>query len=202
MVFLMRDFELTFEVPTLAESLEDAIADDLDAVIASHAGVATVTALVPATDCLQAARTAIDTLRRIGAPPVRLMDDLVTRGQIADRAGVTRQAVGMWIRGERRSNNPFPDPFVLAGGGLWLWGEVAQVLTARGDLEAEGVAYPTRRESQVIGGMLAADQAVRGSWSADLLLGATTFAVTAGIRPGSRAVSAPDSARTDFALSA
>lgn len=198
----MRDFELTFEVPALAEAAEDAIAEDLDAVIATHAGVTTVTALVQAPDCLQAARTAIGALRRHGASPARLVDDLVTRGQIADRAGVTRQAVGMWVRGERHADNPFPAPFVLTGGGLWLWGEVAQVLTARGDLEDEAVAYPTRRESQLIGGMLAADQVLRGSWSAGLSLGETKFAVTAGIRPEALAVAAPDSVRTDFALSA
>jgi hypothetical protein len=196
----MRDFELTFEVPTLTEATEDAIAEDLDVVIATHMGVTTVTALVPASDCLEAARSAMETLRRHGAAPIRLVDDLVTRGQIADRAGVTRQAVGMWIRGQRHSDSPFPAPFVLTGGGLWLWGEVAQTLTSRGDLADERVAYPTRRESQLIGAMLAADPARHGSWSAAVSVGATSFAVTTGTRTEGVPVSAPDSVSTDFAL--
>lgn len=196
----MDAFELTFEVPEMSEPVEDAVADSLDAVIATHHGVVTVTVLVTAPDCVTAARSAIDTLRHLGAPPRRLVEDLVTRSQIAERADVTRQAVGQWIRGERHSGVAFPRPFVLAGGGLWLWGEVLDALAAR-DIELdEGISYPTRRENQLIGGMLAAD-GHPPSWSTDVQT-ARRFAVTPGTAPGTRLVPAPESVRNDFCLSA
>lgn len=198
----MRDFELTFEVPTLTEAVEDAIAEALDAVIATHAYVTTVTVVVAASDCVEAAQEAIATLRQLGAPPARLVDDLVTRGQIAERAGVTRQAVGLWIRGERRTDLPFPKPFVLTGGGLWLWGEVAEVLTARGDIEAEGVEYPTRREAQMIGGLLAGSEELLVRWFAQVRMGATAFGVTPGAGSVVRPTPAPTSVQADFAPAA
>lgn len=203
----MRQFELTFEVPEMAEEIEDAVAEDLDAVIAVHSGVTTVTVLFSAADCITAARTAIDALTRLGAAPIRLVDDLVTRGQIAERAGVTRQAVGLWVRGERHSEDAFPAPFVPTGGGLWLWGEVVDALAARGIVLDEGVEYPTRRDAQIVGGMLAAHEATStGSFAASIWLAAAPanahFAVTAGRAHDVRPVAAPDSFRTNFALGA
>lgn len=196
----MDEFELTFEVPEMSGAVEDAVADSLDAVIARHHGVVTVTVLVTAPTCLAAARTAIEVLRRLGAPPRRLVDDLVTRGQIAERAGVTRQAVGQWIRGERHSGRTFPRPFVLTGGGLWLWGEVRDALVARGVELDEGISYPSRRESQLVAGMLAADGSAP-SWSTGIQT-ARRFSVTPGTAPGTLLVPAPESVRNDFCLSA
>lgn len=184
----------------MSETVEDAVADSLDAVIATHHGVVTVTVLITAPYCLAAARSAIDTLRRLGTPPRRLVDDLVTRSQIAERAGVTRQAVGQWIRGERHSGSAFPRPFVLAGGGLWLWGEVLDALAARGIELDEGISYPTRRESQLIAGMLAADGSA--PWWSTGLQTARRFSVTPGTAPGTLLVPAPESVRSDFSLSA
>ncbi len=203
----MRQFELTFEVPEMAEEIEDAVAEDLDAVIATHWGVTAVTVLFSAADCITAAGTAIEALTRLGAAPRRLVDDLVTRGQIAERAGVTRQAVGLWIRGERHSQDSFPAPFVLTGGGLWLWGEVVVALAARGFVLDEGVEYPTRRDAQLIGGMLAARQEPwSGSVAHSTWLAATPanvhFAVTPGTVHDMRPVAAPETFSTDFALGA
>lgn len=72
----------------------------------------------------------------------RVYSDLVTRAQIAERAGVTRQAVGLWIRGERHTDPAFPEPHVLGGGGLWLWRDVDQWLAEVG-LPHDEVSYPT-----------------------------------------------------------
>ncbi len=47
-------------------------------------------------------------------------------------------------------------PYILADGGLWLWGEVATALADRGE-EVEEIGYPDRRDIQVIGGVLAAN---------------------------------------------
>ena len=108
--------------------------------------------------CLAAASAAIERLRDLGAEPIRLIDDLVGRREIARRAGVTPQAVGLWIRGERHASSPFPPPFVDAGGGLWLWGEVVPALAARGVTVDGDVQYPSRLDSQRIGGILSARQ--------------------------------------------
>jgi len=149
-------YELSFEVSDLSERVEDAIADHFDALVSAHSGVTKVTVSAEGTTCLEAAIGVIDALRSLGAVPLRLMDDLVSRGEIARRAGVTPQAVGLWIRGERHVSSPFPKPFVLAGGGLWLWGEVVSALAQRNVSIDDDVRYPTRRDAMVIGGEVAA----------------------------------------------
>lgn len=193
----MRVFELTFEVPAIEEDVEDNVADELDAVIATHFDVTTATCFVEARDCLTAAHHAIETLRRLGAPAARLVDDLVTRGQIAERAGVTRQAVGQWIRGERHIAVDFPKPFVLAGGGLWLWGEVVDALAARGIKLDNDVAYPSRSDTQAIGGLLAScDAGKTAGWRTINTPG--VFAVTRGTARPPILVPAVTPARSDF----
>ncbi|HEY8717981.1 helix-turn-helix domain-containing protein [Pengzhenrongella sp.] len=149
-------FELIFEFPALSEDLEDAIAGCFDALIATHSEVTTVTLSAEGDTCLLAASSAIDGLRTLGANPLRLVDDLVSRGEIARRAGVTPQAVGLWIRGERHAGTAFPRRFVTAGGGLWLWAEVVPALAERGVAIDDGVQYPTRRDAQLIGAEIAA----------------------------------------------
>ncbi len=148
-------FELQFELEPIPEDVEDAIAGAFDCLIASHSGVTTVTLSAQGPTCVAAALDAADALRRLGAHPVRLVDDVVSRGEIARRAGVTPQAVGQWIRGERHAGSPFPPPYVLAGGGLWLWGEVVAALAQRGVVVDAGVRYPSRLDSQLIGGAMA-----------------------------------------------
>lgn len=61
-------------------------------------------------------------LRAIGVA----CDEMVTLAQIADRAGVTREAVRLWATGQRR-NGGFPAPVVMtpAGEKLWDWQRVA-----------------------------------------------------------------------------
>lgn len=199
--WLMPLFEFAFEVPAIDESVEDAIAETLDAVIAWHSGVTTVSVVQAGVDCVAAAREVVEQLRAVGAPPRRLVDDLVTRAQIAERAGVTRQAVSAWTRGERGGEAAFPAPYVLVGGGLWLWGEVSSVLASRGVLEDEGVVYPSRQDAQVIGGVLAADSAPSGAW---LLMGSAGwhFSVTDGAEVAQKPVGVPPLKRTDFAQAA
>lgn len=152
-------YEICFEVRPMTEDVEDAVARAFDCLIATHSGVTTVTLSAPGPDCVAAATTAIEGLRAAGAQPVRLVDDLVGRSEIARRASITPQAVGLWIRGERHATPRFPAPFILAGGGLWLWGEVVDALAVRDKVIQDGVRYPSRHNSQVIGGMLASDAA-------------------------------------------
>lgn len=194
-------FEFAFEVPAVDETVEDAIAEVLDAVIAWHSGVTTVNVVHPGVECVAAAREVVEQLRAVGAPPRRLLDDLVARAQIAERAGVTRQAVSAWTRGERGGEAAWPAPYVLAGGGLWLWGEVAAVLVSRGVLEDEGVVYASRQDAQVIGGMLASDRVVSETW---LSMGSAGwhFSVASGAQVAQTPVGAPRLTRTDFAKAA
>ncbi len=151
----MNSYELSFELPTLSEKTEDLVAAQFDSVIAVHVGITTVTLTADGDDCVSAAIAAINTLRKLGAEPIRLVDDVVSRSEIARRMGVTPQSVGQWIRGERHSESPFPPPYVLIDGGLWLWAEVVTALASRGE-EVEALGYPNRRDIQVIGGVLAA----------------------------------------------
>lgn len=150
-----NSYELSFELPALDEETEDLVADQFDSVIAVHAGVTTITLTAEGEDCVSAAIDAVTTLRNVGAEPIRLVDDVVSRSEIARRMGVTPQSVGQWIRGERHAETPFPSPYILTEGGLWLWCEVVTALAARGD-NVEEMNFPSRRDIQLIGGILAA----------------------------------------------
>ena len=149
-----NSYELSFELPALNEEAEDLVAGQFDSVIAVHAGVTTVTLTADGDDCVSAAIAAINTLRTLGAEPTRLVDDVISRSEIARRMNVTPQSVGQWIRGERHAESPFPSPYILTEGGLWLWGEIVLALVNRG-VEVEEMAYPSRRDIQLIGGVLA-----------------------------------------------
>jgi hypothetical protein len=153
-----RPYEMRFEVRAIPEDIEDAVAEAFDCLISSHSGVTSVTLSAQGDTCLAAALSVIETLRDLGAAPTRLIDDLVGRREIARRAGVTPQAVGLWIRGERHTSSHFPPPFIDVGGGLWLWGEVVPALAERGLRVDVDVQFPTRLDSQRIGGILAAMQ--------------------------------------------
>lgn len=154
----MPAYEMTFELPSLSDDVEDRVVETLDATVAEHLGVLTATVLVEAVDCATAARATIDALTAAGAPPVRLVDDLVSRSQIAERAAVSRQAVANWTAGARHVDSPFPSPFVLTGGGLWLWGEVRNYLRRIGSPIDDPAEYPTRAEAQHIAGMIASSR--------------------------------------------
>jgi hypothetical protein len=153
-----RLFELRLEISPIPEDVEDAIVDSFDGLIATHSGATTLTLSAGGDTCVGAVESAIEKLRDLGVIPIRLIDDLVGRREIARRAGVTPQAVGLWIRGERHATSLFPPPFVDAAGGLWLWGEVVTALADRGVLVDGDVQYPSRLDSQRIGGILAARQ--------------------------------------------
>lgn len=89
-----------------------------------------------------AVRTAIRDVRNagIGARVVRVVpDDLVNAITIAERAGKTRQAVRLWILGERGKG--FPAPKAKVGESpVWSWVRVAEWLHGREEIEAAVVA--------------------------------------------------------------
>ncbi len=142
----MTSFELMFEVESPNDDLVDRLYDSEDAIISSHSGLTLVTMTFEGVSAMSAAKCAVIRLEELGFVVARLYEDLVTRTEIAERASVTPQAVGSWIRGERQAtqHGEFPKPFSIAGGsrGLWLWREVNEWLKGLG--KDDGVEYPSR----------------------------------------------------------
>lgn len=152
----MPTYELSFEIEPASDAVEERLVSELDAIVAVHSGVTTVTLEFGGDDYVIAARAAANALREVGAEVVRVVADLVTRRDIATRLGVTPQAVGLWVRGERHGDGVFPAPYVTGSVVLWLWGEVAEYCRALGVCVDDGVSFPTRRELHRVAGELAA----------------------------------------------
>ncbi|CAH0302468.1 YfeC-like transcriptional regulator [Rhodococcoides fascians] len=148
-----REYEISFVVDPIEDPFDDRIDAVMDrlpgAVIASHGDLSIATTLVQAEDAVEAGLKAARELDACGLPVHRTSLDLVTRQDIADRVGVSRQAVGNWARGDRHESDPFPGRHSSVAGGVWLWADVASWLTSRG-LLSENVAYPSSTEHAVI----------------------------------------------------
>lgn len=142
----MADFELIFAVDELPEDTVWSIYEEHDALVASHGALTLLTVTSQGMTALSAAKVAVLSLERF--PEVRVKrcyEDLVSRIDIAERASATPQAVGQWIRGERHRNYPFPEPFNLVSGGVWLWGEVNQWLR-RAKKTADEIQFPCKED--------------------------------------------------------
>lgn len=137
----MASHELMLLVDALAEDQEDALIDGYDAVVNSHAAGTIVALAADGPSAQVAARNVIVAMQDLGVRVNRLVEDLVTRSMIAERAHVTPQAVGQWIRGERQGRD-FPRPYTVAGGGLWLWSEVNRWLRTLDDDLGDGLCHP------------------------------------------------------------
>ncbi|MCA9644174.1 MAG: hypothetical protein KC492_25950, partial [Myxococcales bacterium] len=85
--------------------------------------------------------SAIRDVRRanIGSRVLRVVpDDLANANTIAERSGKTRQAVALWVRGER--GDGFPPPKTKVGASpVWSWLTVAQWLAARSEVTTKTV---------------------------------------------------------------
>lgn len=64
-------------------------------------------------------------------------DHLVSLSEIAERAGLSRQGVSLYAKGERKSGFPTPAVKVMSTTPLWDWCEVAQWLHREGLLPLE-----------------------------------------------------------------
>ncbi len=151
----MPEFELIFEVDPLSETHEASLVNELDVFVGGHGPSALVTITFSGETATQAALAAASRLRDDGVAIRRLVEDLVTRSTIAERSGKTPQAVGLWARGERHSSDPFPAPYFLAGGGLWLWGEVNGWLARQG-YARDPLSHPARADYARVNGALQA----------------------------------------------
>lgn len=62
-------------------------------------------------------------------------DFLVSAAEIAARSNITKQAVGMFIKGERRDGFPAPTARVNSASPLWDWVEVSGWMVDQGKLD-------------------------------------------------------------------
>lgn len=155
----MVEYEVTFVVGLLTEEQEQWIGAELDGFVGGHGETTLATVSRCADNGTAAARELLGLLLDQGVHAIRVYDDLVTRGQIAARAGVTPQAVGLWVRRERHSRHAFPQPHVLAGGGLWRWAEVNEWLKAKG-FTGDEVSYLSFHEVSEVNAALTAQPAI------------------------------------------
>jgi len=146
-------YEFTFEVPILSQELEDQLVEELDAFPFQSHDVQFVTIETEAESCLKAALTAIRALCDRGIEPIRLVEDLVNQAEIGRRIGLSSQAVGLWVRGERRKGVEFPAPYVTGPVPLWLWRDIQDVLPLL-DIELDDTLTPSRTDIQRIAGSL------------------------------------------------
>ncbi len=145
----MRTFEFVLEVAPLADDVEDAIyGGELDALVASHGDSTWVIAEAEGDDAVLAGARLLVWLRELGARVLAVQDDLVTRREIAERASVTSQAVGMWVRGERQAD--FPRAHNRVAGGIWLWSDVQTWLVDHGVITSDGLERPAPRDVVVL----------------------------------------------------
>lgn len=136
----------TYIDATVEESLDGL---GLDAIVATHSQLTVVSFVCEGSTGIGAVKSAAQTLARIGIQCLRTYPDLVSRQAIADRTGLSRQAIGNWIRGDRKADDPFPPPVNLVGGGAWLWGEVDEWLKRQG-YEADPVRHLSLKEHAVL----------------------------------------------------
>lgn len=139
------NFSLLISPPTVAEEMA---ADRLyaggcdDALFSVSGGVYEIEFDREAPSLDKAVRSAIRDVNsaKIGARVVRVVpDDLVNANVIAERSGKTRQAVSLWIRGERGTG--FPPPKAKVGESpVWSWKSVAEWLRGRGEVDVSVVA--------------------------------------------------------------
>lgn len=140
---LYRRYEYSFLVALLSPPRERSLAATLEFRTELRNGLFILTTTAPAMSASTAGRDLADLLAEVGVKVTRTHPDFVARQDIADRAGVTRQAVGQWVRGGRQRRTPFPDPINAVANGIWLWGDVHAWLRHHDYGSETGRHYPT-----------------------------------------------------------
>lgn len=111
-----------------------------DATISFQKGVIIAEFHREAVSFSNAIASAYEAMLRAGAEVERIEPDhLVSLSEIAERAGLTRQAISLYTRAERGENFPGPVAKVTSRHPLWDWPEVAEWLFDRGTLSREEV---------------------------------------------------------------
>lgn len=112
-----------------------------DATLSFQKGVIVAEFSREAASFAEAVASAYADMRRAGAQVERVEPDhLVSLSDIAERAGLSRQAISLYSNGERGEHFPNPVARVMTTTPLWDWRDVAEWLHARGQLDAAAVA--------------------------------------------------------------
>ena len=151
-----QPFEVRLRLGELSEHVEDLLVEQLDAIVSRLAGVPYVTFLQDAPSGTEAARRLVSRVHDLGGKVQSVDFDYVTRSEIAERLGATRQAVALWVAGDRKAGFPFPRPAIQAGVSLWCWSDVVDWATVSNHAVGEGVRLLSADEIAVINGELAA----------------------------------------------
>ncbi|GAB4083310.1 XRE family transcriptional regulator [Modestobacter muralis] len=152
----MTTYEFTFETDLIEEHLQDKIDDQFDALVSSQGQTFFVTLEADGPNAVTAASASATALEALGIHVRRVTEDLVSRNDIAERAGKTPQAVGAWVRGDRQRQAAvaFPAPYNYVAGGVWLWSEVNEWLAQVHPEAADDVSYLAREDYAAINYML------------------------------------------------
>lgn len=155
----MALYELIFEVDSLDEATTEAVYAGFDALVSDRGDTTTLTITAEGSTAPEAAKRIVDDLTEsLNVGFHRLVEDLVTRADIAQRSGTTPQAVGLWINGNRRKLHRFPSPFNRVGGGVWLWSEVNDWLRRAGKPHDSDLNFPARCDYAVINAWISDSQ--------------------------------------------
>ena len=145
------EYEFTFEIEQISEALEDSVAYEMGASFFGRSSGTFVTVSRVDRSCFAAAVNLLGQLHGFGVKTLRLVEDLVDRAEIARRTDRTPQSVGLWIRGERRTQATFPPSYTLTSGELWLWRDIQDVLPQLG-VNLDEPLGPARCDLPRIGG--------------------------------------------------
>jgi predicted DNA-binding transcriptional regulator AlpA len=140
--------EILFEGLAQDDSLDEALAE-VGVITAEPADADSLrlTAAVVGQNAVQAAVSFISDVMAAapGARPIMAERDLVNTTDIADRCGVSREAVRNWVKGRRRQGR-FPREVGSPGGQkVWEWGSVSAWLELNLRI-GDGLLYPTHAE--------------------------------------------------------
>ncbi|MFI6305915.1 hypothetical protein ACIBCH_28895 [Amycolatopsis thailandensis] len=151
----MGQYELIFTIDHLEEDRAFEISNTIDVMYSEHGRTSLLTVTSEGDTALAAATDVVVQLEtQFGVVIHRAYEDLVTKADIAERAGATVQAVGQWARGVRQKELRFPEPFNLVGGGVWLWADVNEWLREAGKAYDDDLLYPNRDELELINAWL------------------------------------------------
>lgn len=117
-------FRFSFISPFPHPAVEERIRENLGADVIYHGNLTVITANATAYRPVPAGINLIEDLVSNGVAVERTQPDLVNRRMIAERAGCTRQAISLWVKGQRHQHDPFPIPASLIPAETWLWGDV------------------------------------------------------------------------------
>lgn len=137
-IFTIIASGLDAEEAGVEDRLFDARCDD--ATVAWQKGAIILEFSREAASFSQAVVSACHDVRSAGATVERVEPDhLVSLSDIAERAGITRQAVALYSTGERGRGFPHPIARVTSKTPLWDWLDVATWLCDHGRLSEEAV---------------------------------------------------------------